>query len=229
MGLFEKLFKRKSGGQTAPTTGNESTPRGIPAVEITACIIDAWDSRWGGGDYFLKSLSKRKLVLQMGDKSYEIPPTADISWLVTWPEGCARCGSEASDNIAYLIPCLKDPTQYPQSSVDQPGSRFGCGGFGWKVHVCSSCYRELSSDYAEMAKADGFVQLMRVSAPRLHFAFESAVYASKFKTANSSIYNPPSYWRPPRYVCSGCGSPVDISWANCSSCGLAQTAKALGT
>jgi hypothetical protein len=221
MGLFDKLFKAKPRGTPVQSLNK---PRGTPAVEITSCIIDGWDSGWGIADHALNLLADRRLVMNFNGQRRTIPPTVDISWLITWPEGCACCDSPASHNRALLIPTLKDPTQNPKLHPPQ-SSWFDCRG-GWKVHVCSSCYRELSKDYSDAAKADTFVRLLRVNAPQLQFGFKSEIYAAKFKSANSSIYNPPSYWRPPRYVCSGCSAPVDDSGSHCTSCGLQQPTRA---
>jgi hypothetical protein len=215
MGLFDKVFRAKSASNNV-----DHTLPGQSAVELTSCIIDGWDANWGLADIGLRMIAGGSLSLVFNGQSRQVPPTADISWLITWPEGCARCDSPVSHNSARLIPRFADPTQDPKLNLGA-GTRFDCKG-AWHVHVCSSCYQELSGNYSAAANADDFVQLLRVNAPQLQFVFKSAIYAAKFKAANKSIYNPPSYWRPPSYVCSECGVRVEDSAAYCGNCGRRQ-------
>src|ERR1035441_6666182 len=101
MGLFDKLFQARSSGKPAQP---ENKPPCMPAVEITACIIDGWD--WGIADHVANLIADKRFYLRIKGRSYQVPPSASISWLITWPKGCARCDDPNSANFALLTPRL---------------------------------------------------------------------------------------------------------------------------
>jgi hypothetical protein len=149
-----------------------------------------------------------------------------------WPRHCARCDSAQVANYLQLITTFElKPLTFASGFLSALGSRSRhpyARNLAWKIPVCAQC-RDCGDTGFVTARSIPQVISVAVATDMLHtpllnqtptrteqtyalnnyFTFDNAVFAARFKRANT-----------PELTCSKCNAGVPSPYRRCVSCGV---------